>query len=92
MVERGIHIPQLDRLRFAVQFLHILPRQVQLFTPTPCTWSTLMYWTETDPFTGRACVVDKSEAGRERQKQTITGATGEKPPGRSATGKKKPKR
>jgi uncharacterized radical SAM protein YgiQ len=83
----------MEELRaFCRRELHILPRQVQLFSPSPCTWSTLMYWTETDPFTGRACCVDKSEAGRERQKQTITGATGEKPPGRSDAGKKKPKR
>ena len=83
----------MEELRaFCRKELHILPRHVQLFTPTPCTWSTLMYWTETDPFTGRACVVDKSEAGRERQKQTITGATGEKPEARSTARKKKPKR
>ena len=80
----------MEELRaFCRKELHILPRQVQLFTPTPCTWSTLMYWTEIDPFTGRACPVDKSAFGRERQKQTITGTNGDKPPVRSAAASKK---
>ena len=64
----------MEELRdFCRRELRLLPRQVQLFTPTPCTWSTLMYWTGIDPFTGTACFVEKSEAGRERQKATITG-------------------
>jgi uncharacterized radical SAM protein YgiQ len=64
----------MERLRdFCRQHLHILPRQVQLFTPTPCTWSTLMYWTETDPLQGQPCFVEKTQAGRERQKEKVTG-------------------
>ena len=71
----------MEELRdFCQRELHLLPRQVQLFTPTPCTWSTLMYWTETDPFTGAPCFVEKSEAGRERQKAVITGAAERRPP------------
>ncbi len=66
----------MEELRaFCQRELQLLPRQVQLFTPTPCTWSTLMYWTETDPFTGRPCFVEKSEAGRERQKAVIAAET-----------------
>ncbi|MCL2458173.1 MAG: radical SAM protein, partial [Desulfobulbus sp.] len=64
----------MEELRaFCLRRLHLLPRQVQLFTPTPCTWSTLMYWTGINPFTGEACFVEKSESGRERQKAAITG-------------------
>ncbi|WP_319588058.1 YgiQ family radical SAM protein [uncultured Desulfobulbus sp.] len=67
----------MEELRsFCQKELHLLPRQVQLFTPTPCTWSTLMYWTETDPFTNTPCFVEKSEAGRERQKAAIVGDAG----------------
>jgi radical SAM superfamily enzyme YgiQ (UPF0313 family) len=67
----------MEELRsFCQSELHLLPRQVQLFTPTPCTWSTLMYWTETDPFTNTPCFVEKTEAGRERQKTIIVGDTG----------------
>lgn len=64
----------MERLRaFCQRELRTLPRQVQLFTPTPCTWSTLMYWTETNPFAHTTCSVEKSEAGRERQKATLIG-------------------
>lgn len=71
----------MEELRdFCQRELHLLPRQVQLFTPTPCTWSTLMYWTETDPFTAAPCFVEKSEAGRERQKSAIVGTVERRPP------------
>ena len=70
----------MEELRaFCQKELHLLPRQVQLFTPTPCTWSTLMYWTETDPFTNSPCFVEKSEAGRERQKTAIVGDAAGRP-------------
>ena len=59
---------------FAVKNLGILPEQVQVFTPTPSTYSTLMYWTGKDPFTGKACFVEKTIRGKERQKEIITGS------------------
>jgi len=60
------------RLRsFALRDLQLLPEQVQVFTPTPSTWSTLMYWTERDPFTGKPCFVEKTYRGRERQKDIL---------------------
>lgn len=62
----------MERLRrFCQTTLHTLPRQVQLFTPTPCTWSTLMYWTGTEPWSGRPCAVETTTAGRERQKTAL---------------------
>lgn len=70
----GCTLDAMEELRsFAQKELHLLPRQVQLFTPTPSTWSTLMYWTETNPFTNTVCPVEKSAAGRERQKALLTG-------------------
>lgn len=60
--------------RFAQTKLKVLPRQVQIFTPAPSTWSTLMYWTGINPLTGRSCFVEKNIDGREKQKQAITGA------------------
>ena len=39
--------------------LSISPEQVQVFTPTPSTYSTLMYYTEIDPFTGKKLFVEK---------------------------------
>jgi uncharacterized radical SAM protein YgiQ len=61
--------------KFAAQELHASPEQVQIFTPTPSTYSTLMYWTEQDPFTGKPCYVEKSARGREQQKQALVGRT-----------------
>ncbi|MFU8779855.1 MAG: YgiQ family radical SAM protein [Kiritimatiellia bacterium] len=56
---------------FAAQQLAISPEQVQIFTPTPSTYSTLMYWTEQDPFTGKPCFVEKTAKGRVRQKEIL---------------------
>jgi len=56
---------------FAIRDLQLLPEQVQVFTPTPSTYSTLMYWTERDPFTGEPCFVEKTARGREQQKDIL---------------------
>jgi uncharacterized radical SAM protein YgiQ len=56
---------------FALQKLRLLPEQVQIFTPTPSTYSTLMYRTERDPVTGEPVFVEKSVKGRQRQKSII---------------------
>ncbi|MDY7077204.1 MAG: YgiQ family radical SAM protein [Chloroflexota bacterium] len=58
--------------RFASRELGISPEQVQVFTPTPSTYSTLMYYTEMDPFTGEKIFVEKAPAKKERQKQIVT--------------------
>jgi uncharacterized radical SAM protein YgiQ len=64
--------------RFASQELGILPEQVQVFTPTPSTYASVMYYTEKDPFTGEALFVEKNPAGKKRQKEVLTGS-GEPP-------------
>ncbi len=51
--------------------MHVLPEQVQIFTPTPSTYSSLMYYTGLDPFTLKPIFVEKSASGRERQKQIL---------------------
>ncbi len=56
---------------FALRELKLLPEQVQIFTPTPSTYATLMYWTEKDPFTGEQCFVEKTVRGREKQKNVL---------------------
>ena len=60
--------------KFAGKELKLIPRQVQIFTPTPSTWSTLMYWTGRNPFTESPCFVEKEVRGREKQKQVLTSA------------------
>ena len=56
---------------FALRQLRLLPEQVQVFTPTPSTYSTLMYWTERDPFTGTPIFVEKTIRGRQQQRGQV---------------------
>ncbi|MGD0879327.1 MAG: YgiQ family radical SAM protein [Anaerolineales bacterium] len=57
---------------FASRKLRIHPEQVQVFTPTPSTYSSLMYYTEIDPFTGQPLFVEKDARRKERQKEIVT--------------------
>lgn len=76
-----------DARDYALRTLRLLPEQVQGFTPTPATWSTLMYHTETDPFSGKSLFVEKSFKGRQDQKN-ILGSKGrrKKRPARRKSG------
>ena len=56
---------------FASQELQISPEQVQIFTPTPSTYSSLMYYTGLDPFTLKPLFVEKDPLRREKQKQIV---------------------
>jgi len=56
---------------FASRELHITPEQVQIFTPLPSTYSALMYYTETDPFTGEKLFVEKDMGKKEKQKRIV---------------------
>jgi uncharacterized radical SAM protein YgiQ len=44
---------------FATRELKINPRQIQIFTPLPSTYSSLMYFTEIDPATGKKIFVER---------------------------------
>ncbi len=57
--------------RFAARELRISPRQVQIFTPTPSTYATLMYWTGKDPFREKPLPVARSSREREQQKNIL---------------------
>jgi uncharacterized radical SAM protein YgiQ len=56
---------------FASKELRINPEQVQIFTPTPSTYSTLMYYTEIDPFTGKKIFVEKNIDKKYKQKNIL---------------------
>ncbi len=56
---------------FASTKLEISPEQVQVFTPTPSTYSSLMYYTEIDPFTGEKIFVEKDIKKKEIQKEIL---------------------
>jgi uncharacterized radical SAM protein YgiQ len=63
---------EMEKMRdFISRELKINPEQVQIFTPTPSTYSTLMYYTGEDPFTKEKITVEKDLKRKERQKQTI---------------------
>jgi uncharacterized radical SAM protein YgiQ len=65
----------LDHMRalrkYALGTLRLLPEQVQIFTATPSTFSTLMYYTRKDPFTGTGLFVERSSGGRQAQKEAV---------------------
>ena len=58
--------------RFFRERLKMNPEQVQIFTPTPSTYSTLMYYTGLDPFTGEKIFVEKNIPAKEKQKAVVT--------------------
>lgn len=60
-----------DLRSFASRKLKINPRQVQIFTPTPSTYSSLMYWTGNDSTTGRKIFVEKDAGKKQKQKDIL---------------------
>ena len=62
--------------RFATRELQLRPEQVQIFTPTPSTYSSLMYWTKRNPFTGERVYVERGLAGKRRQKDILQSIQG----------------
>ncbi len=74
--------------RFAQTNLRFVPEQVQIFTPTPATRSTVMYYTGADPLTGQKVWTEKGLTGKQRQKEAIKKSI----PGRSVPGRDKKKR
>jgi len=56
---------------FATNVLKMNPEQAQVFTPTPSTYSTLMYYTELDPKTRKPIFVEKDVRKKEIQKEIV---------------------
>ncbi|MBT7191854.1 MAG: YgiQ family radical SAM protein [Anaerolineae bacterium] len=57
---------------FVSSELQISPEQVQIFTPTPSTYSSVMYWTEMDPWTLEPMFIEKDPNKKRKQKDIIT--------------------
>ncbi len=57
--------------KFCSSELKTIPEQTQIFTPTPSTYASLMYYTELDPFTGKAIFVEKNDRLKEKQKNIV---------------------
>ncbi|MEA2049507.1 MAG: YgiQ family radical SAM protein, partial [Campylobacterota bacterium] len=64
-----------DLKTFANADLKLNPEQVQVFTPTPSTYSTLMYYTELDPWTKEKIYVEKDPQKKQKQKDVVTQKT-----------------
>ncbi len=56
---------------FASTVLKINPEQAQIFTPTPSTYATLMYYTGLHPITRKPIFVEKDMAKKEKQKEIV---------------------
>jgi uncharacterized radical SAM protein YgiQ len=68
----GCTLEDMHRLKtYAQRKLHLLPEQIQIFTPSPSTFSTVMYHTGKDPFTDADVFVERSPKKRERQKAAL---------------------
>ncbi|WP_416768924.1 YgiQ family radical SAM protein [Sulfurimonas sp. ST-25] len=57
--------------RFTSEELKMNPEQAQVFTPTPGTWSSVMYYTEMDPETRKKIFVEKDTRRKEKQKEIV---------------------
>jgi uncharacterized radical SAM protein YgiQ len=57
--------------RFTTQELKMTPEQAQVFTPTPGTYSAVMYYTELDPVTRKKIFVEKDTKRKEKQKAIV---------------------
>ena len=64
----GCTVQDMKDLDKEVKSLGIRPEQVQDFTPTPMTHSTVMYYTGFDPYTGKKVFVERSTEGKRKQK------------------------
>jgi len=70
----GCTLKDMEALRaFALEKLNLVPEQIQIFTPSPSTYSTLMYCTGKDPFTGKGLFVEKKVRNKQKQKDALTG-------------------
>ncbi len=62
--------------RFTTDELQMNPEQAQVFTPTPSTYSAVMYYTEMDPVTRKKIFVEKDTKRKERQKSIVVAKDG----------------
>jgi len=56
---------------FANKELRLSPEQVQIFTPTPSTYSTLMYYTGLNPWTLKPIFVETDMGKKQKQKDMV---------------------
>jgi radical SAM superfamily enzyme YgiQ (UPF0313 family) len=68
----GCTIDDMKKLKqFASGSLQMNPEQVQIFLPAPSTYSSLMYYTGVDPFSGKPVFVEKDASNKDYQKSIL---------------------
>ncbi|CUV66101.1 Putative radical SAM domain-containing protein (fragment) [Sulfurovum sp. enrichment culture clone C5] len=68
----GCDIKDMKNLKnFTTHELRINPEQAQIFTPTPGTYSAVMYYTGLDPKSKKPIFVEKNMTKKEEQKAIV---------------------
>jgi uncharacterized radical SAM protein YgiQ len=68
----GCGLDEMRALRaYAEKILRLIPEQVQIFTPSPSTYATLMYYTGIDPFSGVPVFVERGLGAKIAQKAAL---------------------
>lgn len=65
--ERDMHAAK----EFSTSQLKMNPEQVQIYTPLPSSWSSVMYLTGKDPFTGESIFVERDLRKKAAQKKIL---------------------
>lgn len=69
----GCNEDEINKMKsFISNRLKINTEQVQIFTPTPSTYSTLMYYTQVNPFNNNKIYVEKDISKKDNLKKFIT--------------------
>ncbi|MBU3949616.1 MAG: YgiQ family radical SAM protein [Proteobacteria bacterium] len=69
----GCNEDEINKMKsFISNRLKINTEQVQVFTPTPSTYSTLMYYTQVNPFNNNKIYVEKDISKKDNLKKFIT--------------------
>lgn len=83
----------LDDMRLLSEYadrkLHLVPEQVQIFTPSPSTYATLMYHTGMDPFSGKPLFVERGVRQKIEQKAVLVPRSQKSRKRRGVKGRKK---
>ncbi len=68
----GCNIEKTKKLKKSLlKHLKTIPQQIQIYTPLPLTWSSVMYYTEKNPFTGEPVTVVKDLKTKALQKNIL---------------------
>ncbi len=69
----GCELEQMkDLKKFVSRELKLNPEQVQIFTPTPSTYSTLMFYTGLNPWTLEPINIETDPGKKKKQKEVLT--------------------